>query len=120
MGSTQPVISDYMAMLRHRLNQLRDEAMEFMGAVAAGPYQQMEHNRIEELLSAEDRILADDLAARARRTLAEISAAVGSAPLIDDADRRDLSQSAKSMAAAVHFRRHRYRGVYVHHDEDVV
>lgn len=71
-------------------------------------------------MSAGLREKSEALARRIRLLMVDVSGLARRAALLGEADLRDLGYNTKTMAAAVRFRRYRYRELYVHHDEDIV
>jgi hypothetical protein len=122
------------------MTELRDEALAFFDAVekeqprreavqevALGEYSPHENSPIvrgrgdvQEIpppMSDELEKQSQGFARRVRLLMVNISASARRSALLNDADLGDLSINAKAMAAAVRFRRYRYRGLYIQHDE---
>jgi hypothetical protein len=128
---------------RTAMTELRDEALAFFDAVekeqprreavqevALDEYSPDENSPIvwgrgdvQEIpprMSDELEKQSEGFARRIRLLMVNVSAAARRSALLGDADLGDLSINAKAMAAAVRFRRYRYRELYIHHDEGTV
>lgn len=110
-------MEDQVPVLRQRLTELRDDALDFISRVesalprlsessVSGSYLgARETPDIWKHLRPEGITQADELRERVRRLFAQIVTVAQHSILLDESDFRKVSHNAKRMAAALRFRR---------------
>ena len=112
---------DCIKELRERLNTIRETATTFFGECRNIHEKAADYTNIwDELLTEDLRTRSESLRADVKRLSVDVAGAARGTPLIAEADLHDLRHETRRMLASLHFRRYRYGGVYVHHDEGVV
>jgi hypothetical protein len=107
--------------LRERLTAVRNAATKFFDKAQKSQDQGREYSDIwGDLLSPELREEGENLRAIMKHLSVDIAGAARGSPLIAEADLQDLRHNTRRMLASIHFHEYRHRGVYVHHNEDVV
>jgi len=110
-----------IAELRDSLSRIRDAGAMFFDRAQRNQDEGREYSDIwDDLLTPELREEGEALRGTVKRLSVEIAGAARGSPLIAEADLQDLRHDTRRMLAAIHFHKYRYRGVYVHHDEDIV
>jgi hypothetical protein len=108
--------------LHERLKNIRESATTFFNDCRTlqekdgGEYA----DTWDDLLTEELRTSGLALRADVKRLSVDIAGAARGSPLIAEADLQDLRHNTRHMVASLGFHRYSYRGVYVHHDEDIV
>jgi hypothetical protein len=106
--------------LRERLEAIRGSAAAYFDEASrlneGEDIDQGWADTLSMLLSEKGKELRADI----KRLSVQIAGAARGAPLIAEADLQDIRHSTRRMLASIHFRRYRYSGVYVHHDEGTV
>lgn len=123
-------MDDTIGTLRTRLAEIRDAALdvfrraEEIYAESVHPDEPRARYKLYpsvwSVLPAEMQERADNLRSELRPLIVRVSGALKRAPLIGDADLRDLARHSKTMTAALRFNRFSQWGVQIHHDEGAV
>ena len=107
--------------LRERLTTIRKAATSYFDKAQKRQNQGRVYSDIwNDLLTPALRQIGEDLRATMKRFSVDIAGAARGSPLVAEADLHDLRHNTRGMVASIHFHKYRHRGVYVHHDEDVV
>jgi hypothetical protein len=110
-----------IAHLRERLTATRSAAGVFFDKAQAIQDQGIEYSDIWSTLLTDDlRQEGEELRTAIKSLSVDIAGAARGAPLIAEADLLDIRYSTRRMLASIHFKKYKYWGVHIHHDEDVV
>jgi hypothetical protein len=110
-----------IAELRERLAGVSAAGASFFDKAQRCQDEHGEYSNIwDGLLTPDLRDEGDEVRAAVKRLGVDTAGAARGSPLIAEADLQDLRHNTRRMLAAIHFHSYRQRGVYVHHDEDVV
>jgi hypothetical protein len=110
-----------IADLRQLLTEIQHAATSFFDSAQELQDQSGGYRNIwDGLLTDQLRKEGDSLRSKLKMVSVRIAGAARGSPLIAEADFQDLRHNTRRMIAAIRFHNYQYRGVYVHHDEDVV
>jgi len=109
-----------IAELRERLTTICNAAASFFDKAQQQDRGQAYSDIWDDLLTDDLRQEGENLRAAIKRLSIDIAGAARGSPLIAEADFHDIRHSTRRMLASIRFHQYSYRGVYVHHDEDIV
>jgi hypothetical protein len=122
-------MDENIAVLRRRLTELRDIAIDFMSRIASRLPKEMIEEKptnyyfkspvadVWQYMSNAEKLSADVTRSDIRAAMVDIGAQAQNSLLLDESDVRLLAQNAKTMTACLRFKMYKSWGINIHHDE---
>lgn len=110
-----------IASLRERLVALRQSSSDYLATAAPVKAHNPQTGEIDWVVASPDiEKEGENLRASLKRLSVDIAGAARGSTLVAEADLQDLRHNTRQMLANLRYRRYRYHGVYIHHDEGTV